>query len=69
LGYLFGALLTGVLSDWAGTGTAIVAVGALTACSAVIIRFRMTDLPPCDAPLPLSIGRFFYAKMYALKHQ
>lgn len=69
LGYLFGALLTGVLSDWAGTGTAIVAVGALTACSAMIIRFRMTDLPPCDAPLPLSIGRFFYAKMYALKHQ
>jgi MFS family permease len=58
LGYLFGALLTGILSDWAGAGTAILAVGALTAFSAMIIRWRMTDLPPCDAPLPLSIGRF-----------
>lgn len=67
LGYLFGALLTGILSDWAGAGTAILAVGALTAFSAMIIRFRMTDLPPCDAPLPLSIGRFMGNYLKSLK--
>lgn len=58
LGYVFGALLTGLLSDWAGAGTAIAAVGLLTAVSALVIRLRMRDVPPCDAPLPVSIGHF-----------
>ncbi|MFN0216385.1 MAG: MFS transporter [Saprospiraceae bacterium] len=59
LGYLSGALLTGFLSDWAGVGVAIYTVAGLTAFSALIIQKRMTDLPPCDAPLPVSIGKFF----------
>ena len=58
LGYLFGALLTGVLSDWFGIFTAISAVGALTAFSALVIHWRMHDVPPCDAPLPVSILAF-----------
>lgn len=57
-GYLIGALLTGWLSDWAGTGAAIVAIGALTAISALVTQLRMTDVPPCDAPAPVSIGQF-----------
>ncbi len=58
LGYLFGALLTGWLSDWAGTGVAIAVVAGLTAISALIIRLRMTDVPPCDETLPVSIIHF-----------
>lgn len=58
LGYLFGALLTGVLSDWFGIPAAISAVAALTALSALIIQWRMRDVPPCDAPLPISIPTF-----------
>jgi MFS family permease len=61
-GYLFGALLTGWLSDWAGTGSAIIAVGGLTAFSAFLIQLRMTDVPPCDAPLSISIGQFLRKK-------
>lgn len=58
LGYVFGALLTGILSDWAGTGFAVAAVALLTAISALLVGFRMEDVPPCDAPMPVSIGRF-----------
>lgn len=58
LGYVFGAVLTGVLSDWCGMGTALAAVGFLTASSAFIISKRMTDAIPCDAPLPVSMGFF-----------
>ncbi len=61
-GYLFGALLTGWLSDWAGAGSAIIAVGGLTAFSAFLIQLRMTDVPPCDAPLSISIGQFLRKK-------
>ncbi len=64
LGYLFGALLTGLLSDWAGAGVAIAAVGGLTAISAIVIQLRMTDVPPCDAPLPVSIGQFLRKTFY-----
>ena len=71
LGYLFGALLTGLLSDWAGAGVAIAAVGGLTAISAIIVQMRMSDVPPCDAPLPVSMGQFlrktFYQKRAALE--
>ena len=59
LGYLFGALLTGLLSDWAGTGVAIAAVGGLTAVSAIILQVRMFDVQPCDGPMPISLGQFF----------
>lgn len=59
LGYLIGALVTGAVVDWAGTGAAIVLVGGITAVSALIIKLRMKDVPPCDAPAPISIVRFF----------
>lgn len=66
LGYLFGALITGFLSDWMGAGAAIIAVGSLTAISAFVIQYRMTDVPPCDAPLPVSIRQFLSNTFYKL---
>jgi MFS family permease len=59
LGYLFGALLTGLLSDWVGSGIAIAAVATLTAFSALVIQVRMTDLKPCEAAMPISMAEFF----------
>lgn len=41
LGYAFGAVISGVMADWLGTGYAILFVGLLTVGSALIIRFRM----------------------------
>ena len=57
LGYVFGAVLTGLLMDWAGIGAAIETVAFLTAASAAQILYRMTDVPPCDAPPPASLCR------------
>jgi len=58
LGYLFGALLTGIVIDWAGADAAIYLVGGLTTFSALVIKLRMQDVPPCDAPAPVSIIHF-----------
>ncbi len=55
LGYLFGALLTGLVSDWLGVPTAIATVGLLTGLSAVVVQLRLTNIPPCDGPLPISL--------------
>ncbi|MGY6558808.1 MAG: MFS transporter [Nitritalea sp.] len=41
LGYAFGALLSGVLADYFGIPTAIVAIGVLTLASGLFIQFRM----------------------------
>ncbi|MEY4350067.1 MAG: hypothetical protein RL078_109 [Bacteroidota bacterium] len=42
LGYAFGALLTGILIDFWSINSAILAIGFLTICSALVILFRMT---------------------------
>ncbi|HPI08713.1 MAG TPA: MFS transporter [Saprospiraceae bacterium] len=63
LGYVVGALMTGWLSDWAGIGTAFLAVGGLTALSAFVIQIRMSDVPPCDAPLPVAIRVWIRRKL------
>ena len=42
LGYAFGALLTGILIDFWSINSAILAIGILTICSALVILFRMT---------------------------
>ncbi len=59
LGYVIGALLTGLLADRFGASTAIAAIGVLTAASGLLIHRRMHDVPPCDAPLPVSLAVFF----------
>jgi MFS family permease len=41
LGYAFGALLTGVISDFFGITISIVVVGILTLSSSIVIKFRM----------------------------
>jgi predicted MFS family arabinose efflux permease len=41
LGYAIGALITGILADRFGFGTAIVVIGMLTLLSGVIIQIRM----------------------------
>lgn len=41
LGYAIGALLTGILADWFGIYTAVLAIGILTFASAWIIQLRM----------------------------
>lgn len=43
LGYVFGALLSGVIADAFGVATAIGAVGLLTLVSAIIIQLRMVE--------------------------
>jgi MFS family permease len=58
LGYLFGAFLTGLLADWFGSPVAISTIAALTALSGLLIWWRMRDIPPCDAPLPISLVTF-----------
>ena len=40
LGYVFGALLSGVIADYLGLNWAIFMVGLLTFSAALIIRFR-----------------------------
>jgi len=42
MGYAIGALLTGILADWFGIHTAVVAIGLLTFASAWVIQVRMT---------------------------
>ena len=53
-GYAFGALLSGIVADRLGQGSAIVAVAALTLFSGVIVAVRMreTHAPGTNAPLP-----------------
>lgn len=43
LGYAIGALLTGILADWFGIYTAVLAVGMLTFISAWVIQVRMVE--------------------------
>jgi MFS family permease len=43
LGYVVGALLAGVLADLLSMGTAIAAVGVLTAGSGIVVAFRMPE--------------------------
>ena len=43
LGYVFGALLSGMIADVFGVATAIGAVGLLTLVSAIIIQLRMVE--------------------------
>lgn len=43
LGYAIGALLTGILADWFGIYTAVLAVGMLTFISAWVIQVRMVN--------------------------
>lgn len=43
LGYAIGAILSGVLADLFGLEVAIVSIGVLTALSAFVLQFRMTD--------------------------
>lgn len=47
LGYLAGALLTGLLSDWWGAESAIVVIGLLTGWSGYLIYRNLRDLKPC----------------------
>ncbi|GAC1592496.1 MAG: MFS transporter [Candidatus Velthaea sp.] len=53
-GYAFGALLSGILADRLGQGSAIVVVAALTLFSGVIVAIRMreTHVPAANAALP-----------------
>ncbi|MBF9144437.1 MFS transporter [Hymenobacter properus] len=44
-GYAIGALLTGLLADAFGLGTALAAIGGLTVLSALVIKRRMYCLP------------------------
>jgi MFS family permease len=41
LGYVFGAVLSGITADWFGLNRAILFVGLLTIGSSLIIHFRM----------------------------
>jgi MFS family permease len=41
-GYVFGALISGILSDWLGIGYAIATVGIITIISAITIKIRMS---------------------------
>jgi len=41
LGYVFGAILSGILADFFGLIVAIIAVGILTVASSLVIQFRM----------------------------
>ena len=41
LGYVFGAILSGILADLFGLIVAILAIGALTIASSLVIQFRM----------------------------
>lgn len=43
LGYAIGAILSGVLADLFGLEVAIVSIGVLTALTAFVLQFRMTD--------------------------
>lgn len=54
LGYAVGALLTGILADWLGIHSAIVAVGILTFTSAWVIQVRMTDRAAGEASKPIA---------------
>lgn len=40
-GYVFGALLAGVLADWFGIADAIVIIGGITAATGMVAHFRM----------------------------
>ena len=42
LGYAFGAIIAGVLSDWLGIEYAIITIGILTIISALVIKVRMS---------------------------
>lgn len=41
-GYVFGAILSGVISDAFGIGAAVISIGVLTTLSALLIKFRMS---------------------------
>lgn len=41
MGYAIGALLTGIIADFAGLNWSVVAIGGLTLCSALILSLRM----------------------------
>jgi MFS family permease len=43
MGYAVGAVLSGVLADWLGIGSAITAVGFLTFASGVVVAIRMSE--------------------------
>jgi MFS family permease len=42
-GYVAGALVAGLVSDWIGMGGAIMTVGVLTAVSGLVVAFRMPE--------------------------
>ena len=61
-GYVVGAVMSGILADRYGFGTAIVAVGMLTVASGLLVMVRMprtratllTDAPPVPHRLPVT---------------
>jgi MFS family permease len=58
LGYVLGALLTGLLCDWLNPQAAVFVVAVLTALSGFVLQLRMQDTAPCDAPIAPTLGRF-----------
>jgi predicted MFS family arabinose efflux permease len=44
LGYAFGAVIAGIISDWFGIEYAIISIGILTLISSLVIKVRMSNL-------------------------
>jgi MFS family permease len=44
LGYAFGAIIAGIISDWFGIEHAIISIGILTLISSIVIKVRMSNL-------------------------
>ncbi|HSF46713.1 MAG TPA: hypothetical protein VLA58_11920, partial [Chitinophagaceae bacterium] len=52
LGYAIGAILTGLIAEWANINTSILIVAALTIVSGIIIYVRMKCLLPLKSEKP-----------------
>jgi MFS family permease len=60
LGYVIGAVLTGLVSDWWGMGFAIGFVGVLTGLSGLVVLLRMRDLASCEGKSTPSLWRHLF---------